>query len=126
MKRAKYHGILVNMAFSHPEYPESFHVINKKAAGDWKLFCVEIENEKIEMLISEIQEHMRSDQNFYNHLYNDEELIIILKKIFKVTSHESSWGEIIAYGKELKIPEEQLDFWPNRFQDEIHYFKENN
>lgn len=77
MKRAKYHGILVNMAFSHPEYPESFHVINKKAAGDWKLFCVEIENEKIEMLISEIQEHMRSDQNFYNHLYNDEELIVI-------------------------------------------------
>jgi hypothetical protein len=23
----------------------------------------------------------------------------------------------------LGIPKQQLDFWPNRFQDEIHYFE---
>lgn len=24
--------------------------------------------------------------------------------------------------EKLNIPEKQLDFWPNRFQDELHYF----
>lgn len=66
---------------------------------------------------------MRSDRIFYNHLYNDEILIVIFKKkIFRVNSHKSSWKEIIEYGLSFDIPIEQLDFWPNRFQDELHYF----
>ena len=67
---------------------------------------------------------MRSSEPWYAHLYNDEELIVIFKeKVFRVTSHASGWQPIIDYGKSLNIPVSQLTFWPNRFQDEIHYFK---
>ena len=30
--------------------------------------------------------------------------------------------KLIEYGLSLNIPIEQLDFWPNRFQDEMYYF----
>lgn len=66
---------------------------------------------------------MQADGAWYNHLYNDEELIVIFKdKVFHVNPHKSSWGEMLEYGASLSIPTEQLDFWPNRFQDEAHYF----
>ena len=66
---------------------------------------------------------MKSDKPYYSHFYNDEEMIVIFKdKVFKIKPHISTWTPIIDYGKTLGIPKEQLDFWPNRFQDEIHYF----
>lgn len=68
---------------------------------------------------------MRSDQIFYNHIYDDELLIVIFKdKVFHISSHSSSWDEIIKFGNNHGIPKEQLDFWPNRFQDEHHYFSD--
>ncbi len=60
---------------------------------------------------------------WYGHFYNDQELIVVFKdQVFKVAPHKSTWTPIIEYGQTLGIPEDQLDFWPNRFQDEIHYF----
>ncbi len=40
-------------------------------------------------------------------------------KTFKqfAKKQDGSWG---IYG--VEIEDSQLDFWPNRFQDEIHYF----
>jgi hypothetical protein len=64
-----------------------------------------------------------ADGRFYNHLYDDEVLIVIFKtRVFRATAHCSSWAAIQQYGISLDIPVAQLDFWPNRFQDEIHYF----
>ena len=40
------------------------------------------------------------------------------KKIFRVSTDENSWKELIEYGKSLGIPEEQLDFKPCRVEDE--------
>lgn len=122
MKQSTYHGILVNMAFIDQNYPNKFSIFNKLIAEDWIIYGIVVDD--IDKAIMDIQNNMRSDQDFYAHLYNDEDLIVVFKKkYFKATSHESSWKEIIEYGKKLTIPEEQLDFWPNRFQDEIHYFK---
>lgn len=67
---------------------------------------------------------MKGDEPWYAHLYNDKKLIVVFKnKVFSVKPHLSFWKPILEYGKKLNIPEEQLDFWPNRFQDEKHYFK---
>lgn len=69
---------------------------------------------------------MKSDEPYYAHLYNDNELIVVFKeKVFHVTPHRSTWTPIIEYGRMLHIPESQLTFWPNRFQDETNYFKQN-
>lgn len=121
-----YHGIILDFEFKDPLYPESFKIFAKQISSDreWILYGVEVSDEDIDMVIQDIQRNMKSDEPYYAHFYNEEEMIVVFKeKVFKVASHSSSWSEIIKYGKELGIPEEQLDFWPNRFQDEKHYFK---
>ncbi|KKQ24947.1 MAG: hypothetical protein US62_C0047G0010 [Candidatus Woesebacteria bacterium GW2011_GWA1_37_8] len=118
-----YHGILIDQEFTDKSFPKSFKVFNKKQDGSWGVFGIEIEDSQLEDSIKKIQVNMRADKPWYAHLYNDNQLIVIFKnKVFRVESYISSWKPIIDYGKELKIPEEQLDFWPNRFQDERHYF----
>jgi hypothetical protein len=120
-----YHGIIVDLAFTNPKFPESLKLFAKRksSSNEWYLFGVEVPDDTITQVVSGVQSNMKSDKPYYTHFYNEEEVIVIFKnKVFRVTPHVSTWKPIIEYGLELKIPEEQLDFWPNRFQDEIHYF----
>jgi hypothetical protein len=124
MQQDKFHGILVDAAFTDRHYPETFTLFAHKKTGDWGLYGIEIQRENIEAAVRDIQSHMREDEPFYNHIYDDEMLIIIFKqRVYLATPNSSSWKEIQQYGLTLEIPPDQLDFWPNRFQDEIHYFK---
>jgi hypothetical protein len=123
MQQDVFHGILVDAAFTDQHYPEKFPIFAHKKAGLWGLYGIEIHRENIENTVRDIQLHMRTDESFYIHLYDDEMLIVIFKpRIYLATPNSSSWDEIQQYGLTLDIPIEQLDFWPNRFQDEIHYF----
>jgi hypothetical protein len=127
MQQTLFHGILVDHAFVDPQFPKTFTLFAYKIAGDWGLYGIKVVRLDLESSVANIQSHMRTDEPFYNHLYDDEILIVIFKnRIFHVTPHASSWKEIQLYGKTLGIPDEQLDFWPNRFQDEIHYFGREN
>lgn len=124
MAQSTFHGILVNMAFTDKSFPIQYKLFAQKNAGDWVLYGIEISRELLDRTIGDIQTNMRDDEPFYAHLYDDEMLVVIFKnRVFKVTNHTSSWEEITLYGKSLNIPQEQLDFWPNRFQDEPHYFE---
>jgi len=118
-----YHGILIDQEFTDKSFPTSFKVFAEKQDGSWRIYGVEIEDLELDKSINKIQEEMKSDEPWYAHFYNDRKLIVIFKtKVFKVEPRISSWKPIIEYGKKLNIPEAQLDFWPNRFQDEKHYF----
>jgi len=124
MRQNMFHGILVDMAFTDRRYPETFSIFAQKKSGDWMLYGIEVPRNNLENEVVNIQTHMRTDEHFYVHLYDDQVMVVIFKRrVFRVTPHISSWGEIQRYGITLEIPAEQLDFWPNRFQDEIHYFK---
>jgi hypothetical protein len=124
MQQALFHGILVDAALLDRGYPETFPIFAHKKAGDWDSYGIEIPRENIEAAVRDIQSHMQAVGGFYAHLYDDEVLIVIFKpRIYLATPNSSSWREIQQYGLTLDIPLEQLDFWPNRFQDEIHYFK---
>lgn len=122
-----YHGILLDLQFNEKQFIENNFKIFAKRKGTsnpWVLYGVEITTSNLDSSIAKIQLAMKSDAPYYAHLYNDDEVIVIFKEnIFHVTPHISSWNEIVDYGKSLGIPKEQLDFWPNRFQDELHYFK---
>lgn len=122
-----YHGIIINKEFVDESFPETLKIFNQKQDGSWKIYGIEVEDQKLDEFIAQIQKNLKTDQSWYFHFYNDKELVVVFKnKIFKVTPHISSWSPIIDYGNELSIPKEQLDFWPNRFQDETHYFEKNN
>ena len=59
------------------------------------------------------------EENFYFHFYRNNELIVVFNtKIFRVTTNENTWKELIEYGKSLGIIEEQLDFKPYKIEDE--------
>jgi hypothetical protein len=123
MQTDVFHGILLDVGFVDPRYPETFSRFAQKRSGDWGLYGIEIPRDELENTVLSIQANMRADGQFYNHLYDDETLIVIFKtRVFHATPHRSSWDAIQQYGISLDIPIEQLDFWPNRFQDEIHYF----
>lgn len=118
-----YHGILIDQEFTDKSFPESFKVFAKKQDGSWGIYGVRIEDSQLEDSIGNIQANMKKGSPWYAHLYNDKELVVVFaNKVFRVGPHSSTWNPIIEYGKSLKIPKEQLDFWPNRFQDEHHYF----
>jgi hypothetical protein len=124
MIQACFHGILVDAAFTDRRFPESFKLFARRQNGGWGLFGIEVPRLALDQAIQNIQASMREDEPFYSHLYDDETMIVLFKKqVFRVTPHYSSWDVIKEYGKSLNIPVEQLDFWPNRFQDEIHYFE---
>jgi hypothetical protein len=124
MRQDLFHGILLDLSFTDREYPKSFPPFARKIAGDWGLYGIKVPPDKIEQTVVNIQLRMKTNDPFYNHLYDDERLIVIFKeRVFHVTTHASSWKEIEQYGMAMGIPKQQLDFWPNRFQDEIHYFE---
>lgn len=125
MSQSVYHGILIKDSFKDPDFISSFHLFNQKTSDNWTIVGVEVLSQTITKRIKEIQDNFRIDEHFYGHFYNEEELIVIFKDaVFFVNPHKSSWYEVIEYGKSLGIPEEQLDFRPNRFQDEKDYFKQ--
>ena len=119
-----YHGIIIDQEFQDKGLPKKFKIFAKKQSGSWGIYGIEVEDSEVEQTIKKVQDNMKGDEAWYAHLYNDKELIVIFKnKVFRVRPHLSTWKPIIEYGKKLNIPEEQLDFWPNRFQDERHYFE---
>jgi hypothetical protein len=125
MKQKEYHGIILDLEFEDPKYPEKFNIFAKRKSksNPWILYGVKVSKDKIDKVIKEVQENMKSDAPYYAHFYNDVDLIVVFKnKVIKVQPHYSTWKPIVEYGKKLNIPTEQLDFWPNRFQDEKHYF----
>lgn len=118
-----YHGIFIDQEFTDKTFPENFKVFAKKQDGSWGIYGVEIEDSNLEESIKRIQENMKSNQPWYAHFYNDERLIVVFKdEVFEIQPNEGSWEPVKEYGRKFNIPEKQLDFWPNRFQDEHHYF----
>ncbi len=129
MKQAVYHGILVNISFRDPLFPEQFELFarEKSMDSDWVIYGIVVQENEVSKVIKSIQDNMCDNEPWYAHLYNDEDLIVIYKqKVFFTTPEKSAWAESIAFGKLLGIPEDQLDFRPNRFQDEINYFQKEN
>jgi hypothetical protein len=118
-----YHAILIDKEFVDNNLPNQYPVFAKKIDGSWIIYGVEIQNDKLEKTVALLQKNLKDDISWYFHIYNDKELIVVFKnKVFRVKPHKSTWNKIVRYGKEQGIPAHQLDFWPNRFQDEIHYF----
>lgn len=117
------HAILINKQFTDETYPTTKKIFAQKTDGSWEIYGIEIDNSEIDTFITELQTNMRPNEPWYAHIYNDEKLIVVFKeKVITATPHISTWQPIFNYAKTLNIPEKQLDFWPNRYQDERHYF----
>ncbi len=122
----EYHGIVINHSQRDRGIFQKLDVIGTKRlfAGLIVFYKIRVRPSDLDRVIKEIQENMSSRflikrQHYYAHFYRGNELIVVFKdKVFKVTTDKKSWRNPIAYGKSLHIVEDQLDFVPNRFEDE--------
>ena len=116
----KYHAVVIEQSLEDKGVLENFKIINTKQSGDWDLHILEIDN--IDQAIKTIQSAMVDDKPFYWHIYDENEVLIVVfrEKFFKLDPKDkSTWSEAQKYGAELLgIPPEQLDFYPSQFSDE--------
>jgi hypothetical protein len=122
----EYHGIIINQSQKNKSIFKKLKIIGKKKVffGLVVLFKISVNKENLNDIIKSIQENMASNlfilkQEYYAHFYRKNELIIVFKnRVFYVTTDKNTWKEAIDYGKSLNIIEKQLDFTPNKIEDE--------
>ena len=117
----KYHGIIVDASLKEKSLLEELKIIGQKRTkdGEWVLYKIEIDPEDINQTIESLQENLLD--GFYLHLYRQNELIVVFpERVFRINTEKPTWIEAIEYGKSLGIPEEQLDFFPCRTEDESY------
>lgn len=123
-----YHGIIMNHSQKDKSIFEKLNVIGKKNVflGLVVFYKIKVDEDALNHTIKIIQENMASKlffkkQEYYAHFYRNDELIIVFRnKIFNVTPDKNTWLDVVEYGKSLKITEKQLDFIPNRIENETY------
>lgn len=115
-----FQAVIIEQSLKNKNTLNNFKIINRKKSGDWVLDILEITD--ISKTIEIIQPEMVEDKPYYWHIYDDNHMLVIIfrEKVFHLdpTDH-STWKEAQKYGsKLLRIPEEQLDFYPTQFSDE--------
>jgi len=121
-----YHGIIINVSQRDRSIFKTAEIIGKKKLffGFLTFYKIKASPDTIDGTIKAFQGNMADrvlfrKQEFYLHFYRDDELIIVFRdKIFNVSPDTSTWAAAIAHGRQLKIADKQLDFKPNRFEDE--------
>ena len=117
----EYHGIIIREGLKEQSILDKMNVVGSKTDDEFTLFKVEIDENRLDKIITIVQQELKTDPVYYAHFYRDNELIVIFPdKIFRMTPDKSTWIAAIEHGKSLSIPEEQLDFFPCRIEDETY------
>lgn len=127
-KMNNYHGIIVDKSQKDKSILGKFRVIGKKRALAClvTLYKIEVPEGSIDEVCKAVMDNMAAHfffikQEYYAHFYRADELIIVFRDaLFRVTTHPSSWTDAVKHGRMLGIRGKQLDFIPNRFEDEIY------
>ncbi len=128
MNSNDYHGIIINQSQKNKSIFKKLKIIGRKKVlfGLVILYKISVESDSLNELIKSVRENMASrlfilKQEYYAHFYRNNELIIVFKdKVFNVTTDKNAWREAIEFGKSLNIIEKQLDFTPNKVEDETY------
>ena len=122
----EYHGIIINISQRDKSIFKTIDILGERKYffGLLILYKVKVAPDNLVNVIKAFQNNLSDriffkKQEFYFHFYRNNELIIVFRdEIFKVSPDKSTWLEAIAHGRLLKIADKQLDFIPNRFEDE--------
>ncbi len=104
-----YSGTIVESSLSDKNVLDQLQVIKKYPSGGWTLYDVLVNEEQIPQLAKSL-----ANGPWYIHLWQpgqDEVKVIFKDKVFSIKySDKSTWVGVVAYGKSIGIPDEQLDF----------------
>jgi len=116
----KFHALIVDKSLVNLDVLNDLIVLGQTMAGSWVIYKILVTESDLTATIKKIQSQML-DGNWYLHFYNFDgsKLVVVFKnKFFTASNNPTTWSEILEYGKEVGTPAEQLDFIPNRFEDE--------
>ncbi|MFH1602119.1 MAG: hypothetical protein ABIB61_04140 [Candidatus Shapirobacteria bacterium] len=123
-----YHGNLLNTEFKSKEFLKKYKILEKRKSLDdvWIHYVVEIQSDKLEEAIKDIQENLLP-KIYYAHLYNEDGskvIVIFPKKVFRLSAdNKGGWNNVREYMEKYGIV---IDRWltvrPKNFQEEKDYY----
>jgi hypothetical protein len=117
----EYHGVLLDAAFEDQNFINCFKVFwkRKSTRNSWTIFGVIVPEAEIGGVIKKIQKNLLQNKPYYAHFYRKDDMIVVFReKVFRIKPDKSTWAEAVKYGMNKSIPQEQMDFFPARFEDE--------
>ncbi|NCQ54028.1 hypothetical protein COV88_02985 [Candidatus Saccharibacteria bacterium CG11_big_fil_rev_8_21_14_0_20_41_19] len=117
---SEFHALVIDKSLVSLDILDNLTVLSQTTAGSLVIYKILVNENDLISTIKTIQSGMY-DANWYLHFYNSDgsKLVVVFKNKFFITDNNPiNWFAILEYGKEVGTPAEQLDFVPNRFQDE--------
>lgn len=102
-------GTIIENSLNDKSILEKVQIQKTYYSGNWILHDVFVEEGRI----SELSKYL-ADGPWYIHLWEpgkDDIKVVFKNKVFDIKfSDKFTWTDVVAYGKSIGIPEEQLDF----------------
>ena len=104
-----YKGVIIKQSLKNPSILDGFEVLDIDPArnqGDWDIFTVRLDRAGLESVKENLVD------NYYAHFAGGNSGIVVFKdRIFEMNrADRQTWIAAIDYGREIGIPDEQLDF----------------
>lgn len=117
---ANYKGTIVEESLLDNRLLNNFKINNlrisnaEKPEDRWHLYEVEATSEQIDELAIQLK-----PSGWYTHFWQGDDVIVVFpNKMFEIKySDQSTWQDAIAYGENIGIPTEQLDFKIDEYDD---------
>ena len=138
-----YHAEIINLSLKDSRMLKSFQIldIKKRFLRCVKKYTIVVPQDSIEETIELFQKNLSTKlkKEWYITFHNEEKIIVVFRnKIFKLSGkgikptyqkildtsqaeEKEQWDEMIVYAKSLGIPDEQCDFLPEDFAEQIYY-----
>lgn len=110
-----YYGIVIEQSLKNPSILKEFGIVAQKQMGSWNFLLVSASENTLENQLKKLQDNMIpiNEDCWYNHFFmNDTMIVVYQDAVFKTTTNQSDWKEVIQYGIKHGVPIEQLDFNP--------------
>ncbi|MEI6850862.1 MAG: hypothetical protein WCK26_02765 [Candidatus Saccharibacteria bacterium] len=116
----EFHAVIIDKSLISLDILSDFKILSETSDGAWIIYKISLIEKDLVETIKKIQFQMY-DANWYCHFYNSDgsRMVVVFKnKFFEISNNPLTWTEVVDYGVSLGTPKEQLDFVPNRFEDE--------
>ncbi len=115
---AEFHGIIIDKSLKSTKVLEKLNVLSKKEADGWVLYKISVAEGDLAPTIKLIQESL-SGGSWYAHIYDGTKVFAIFRnRIFEMVNNPVFFRPAVKYGVSIGVPEGQLDFKPNKFEEE--------
>jgi hypothetical protein len=114
----EFHGIIIDKSLKNAKILDQLNVLSKKESEGWVLYKISVPEDKVQETVQLIQKSL-SGGAWYAHLYDGTKVIAIFRnKVFEMVNNPVFFRPAVKYGISIGIPEAQLDFKPNKLEEE--------